>query len=76
MLNVDLAWDNFLKGIDTNKSDLIKTDTTINNKNNKNNIQNISLDIPKCSNIYISTKTMIAHLSNKDILNYMEIKEA
>ena len=70
MLNVDLAWENFLKGIDTN------TDTNTNNliENNKSySCTNKAIDIPKCSDIYISTKTMIAHLSNTNMLNLIDI---
>ena len=50
-IDVDTAWDNFCEGIDimsaTTEEDSSK-DTTI---------------APKCSDIYISTKTKIAYLS-------------
>ena len=79
MLNVNLAWDNYLKGINTNtntNNSLIATD-----KINSDNIDGDNIDgskkiftnIPKCSDIYISTKTMIAHLSNIDMLDLLDM---
>lgn len=57
--DLDDDWDNFL------------CNTTSNIENNNNNIKNNSLDnskqIPKASDIYISTKTKIVYLNEKNI---------
>ena len=78
-MNIDLEWENFLSGNITNTTNTTNTtnnileteydnnnidynnDIVINNKMNVNNIE-----VPKSSELYISTKTKIAYL-NYDI---------
>lgn len=61
MLGVDDAWLNFIN----NDNDKI-VDNNIGNKETKNISEN---DIPKCSDIYISTQTKIAYLNQTVNLN-------
>ena len=55
MIDIDTAWSDFCNG-DYDIS------TNINEINN-------TQDIPKCSSLYISTKTKISYLSHKVLLN-------
>jgi hypothetical protein len=59
MLQVDDAWDNFINNTD---------DSSIIDEMNENK-SNLNFDIPKCSDIYISTQTKIAHLNQSVNLN-------
>ena len=63
MLGVDDAWLNFINN--DNDNDKI-VDNNIGNKETKNISEN---DIPKCSDIYISTQTKIAYLNQSVNLN-------
>ncbi len=60
-MNLNEIWDQFL--VETNKTDVFNSKL---NNNNEKIIQNISsVNIPKPSNLYISTKTIISYLNNK-----------
>ena len=59
MLSVDDAWDNFIN----NKEE------TSNNDETKDTEINLEKNIPKCSDIYISTQTKIAYLNQEVNLN-------
>ena len=64
MINIDDAWDNFCDGdyeIKENNIDI--------HNNSDNESTSISIDKPKCSEIYISTKTKISYLNNIINLN-------
>jgi len=61
MLAVDDAWLNFI-----NDSEELEVDNNSEKKESKNNLKN---DIPKCSDIYISTQTKIAYLNQPVNLN-------
>jgi hypothetical protein len=61
MLAVDDAWLNFI-----NDSEESEVDNNSEKKESKNNLKN---DIPKCSDIYISTQTKIAYLNQPVNLN-------
>lgn len=61
MLAVDDAWLNFI-----NDSEESEVDNNAEKKESKNNLKN---DIPKCSDIYISTQTKIAYLNQPVNLN-------
>ena len=50
-LDVDTAWDNFCEGLDITPSPIVQ------------NSDEETENAPKCSDIYISTKTKIAHLN-------------
>ena len=65
MSNLSLEWENF----NTNYSSIINTNYNYENKEKKQNIIT-----PKCSELYISTKTKIAHL-NKPINLYKSFWE-
>ena len=68
MDTIDDDWENFLQ---TDGEDMI--DNPINNyvnnfKNNQDNSQSNDVkNIPKCSDIYISTKTKISYLNKNNI---------
>lgn len=68
MDTIDDDWENFLQ---TDGEDMI--DIPVNNiqdnfKNNQDNFQSNDVkNIPKCSDIYISTKTKISYLNNNNI---------
>ena len=68
MDTIDDDWENFLQ---TDGEDII--DNPINNyvnnfKNNQDNSQSNDVkNIPKCSDIYISTKTKISYLNKNNI---------
>ena len=55
MIDIDTAWSDFCNG-----------DISVSNNVNEPNNNNIT---PKCSSLYISTKTKISYLSHKVILN-------
>lgn len=59
MLSVDDAWDNFLNNEEEEEEELNQQEVKIHN----------SADIPKCSDIYISTQTKIAYLNQPINLN-------
>jgi len=61
MLAVDDAWLNFI-----NDSEELEVNNNAEKKESKNNLKN---DIPKCSDIYISTQTKIAYLNQPVNLN-------
>ena len=66
MEEIDLEWETFLNKTDTNNTDLNK----INDFKITNEIKPYGDDfVPKCSDIYISTQTKIAYLSNPIQLN-------
>ena len=60
MTNLDEAWDEFL--ISSNM-DSIKEVNCMNNIEKNNNIDYLSSEIPKASDIYISTKTIISYIN-------------
>ena len=63
MLAVDDAWLNFINDDEEEEKNL---DNNVGNEDSKNILEN---DIPKCSDIYISTQTKIAYLNQPVNLN-------
>lgn len=69
-LNIDNAWDSFLTNDDSEQHSNIDSATTyFENKVEDRVGEKEQLDIPKCSDLHISTKTKIAHLNQKIDLN-------
>lgn len=63
MNNIDDDWENFLQGDDILENDnlhIVENKSDIVQRNNVN-------EIPKCSELYISTKTKISYLNNNNI---------
>jgi hypothetical protein len=65
-LNIDEEWENFMSSSNCNDDDDDVYDEIINNTDeylSANLTTDIVSELPKCSNIYISTKTKIAYLN-------------
>lgn len=84
MNNLDGEWEQFLNDENFEDFEDINTDVELLNKNNNDDIK-ITNFIPKCNDIYISTKSQIIFLSDEinifdifwklNIINYYEQKE-
>ena len=69
-LNIDNAWDSFLTNDEPTENINIDSETSyFENKVEKNVSEKHIVNIPKCSDLHISTKTKIAHLNQKIDLN-------
>ena len=69
-LNIDNAWDSFLTNDDEDETINIDSDTSyFENRVETKVSEKLKQDIPKCSDLHISTKTKIAHLNQKIDLN-------
>ena len=69
-LNIDNAWDSFLTNDEPEENINMETETSYFENNVEKNVdQKQKIDIPKCSDLHISTKTKIAHLNQKIDLN-------
>ena len=69
-LNIDNAWDSFLTNDDEEETINIDSETSyFENRVETNVSEKLKQDIPKCSDLHISTKTKIAHLNQKIDLN-------
>ena len=61
MDDIDAAWLSFCEGVDMN----MNGDTLNETENNSLTSGTKSIERPKCSSLYISTKTKISYLSHK-----------
>lgn len=87
MNSIDLDWETFLKNDDVNNIENYETNTFVSDKECETNnlIKDDYSEAPKCTNIYISTKTKIAYLNKEidinkifwkiPIMNYYQAKE-
>ena len=65
-LNIDNAWDSFLTNNEPEENINIDSETCYFENNVERNVpEKQKTDIPKCSDLHISTKTKIAHLNQK-----------
>lgn len=66
MINIDEAWDNFCDGdYDVYENNMYMTEVEAEAETTKEkDVKNYKLNIPKCSEMYISTKTKISYLNN------------